>query len=320
MNTPTVTAAQETGVEHAGFRHEALLYEADREFVAAATSFICEGVTANEPTLVMVPGEKVTRLREQLDPSELVSFADMHEVGSNPARIIPAWRSFTAQHDGKRLRGIGEPIWPERRRAELAECQLHESLLNLAFADAPAFRLLCPYDTAALSADVIAEARRSHPFVLAGDRPTHSPEYNGLEAVSATFDGDLPTPPDHAAELAFGPGQLVHVRGFVSHHAASTGLGKARVGDLVTAINELATNSLLYGGAYGSVRIWADTDGLSCEVRDEGTISDPLIGRRSPDTDQNGGRGMWMANQLCDLVRVRSSSAGTIVRVHLRHR
>ncbi|MGI8873571.1 MAG: hypothetical protein ACR2KP_04455 [Egibacteraceae bacterium] len=36
-----------------------------------------------------------------------------------------------------RLRGAGEPIWPERRPAELVECQRHESLLNVAFADGP---------------------------------------------------------------------------------------------------------------------------------------------------------------------------------------
>ena len=30
-----------------------------------------------------------------------------------------------------------------------------------------------------------------------------------------------------------------------------------------------------------------------------------------------GGRGVWMANQLCDLVQVRSSDDGTVVRLHM---
>ena len=34
------------------------------------------------------------------------------------------------------MRGIGEPIWADRRPDELDECQLHESLINLAFAGA----------------------------------------------------------------------------------------------------------------------------------------------------------------------------------------
>ena len=67
----------------------------------------------------------------------------MEVIGRNPARIIPAWRRFVADHateDGGGMRGIGEPIWAERALDELAECQLHEWLLNLAFA-ADSFRL-----------------------------------------------------------------------------------------------------------------------------------------------------------------------------------
>ena len=40
------------------------------------------------------------------------------ELGANPARIIPAWQEFVAEHaaPGRRVRGIGEPIWAGRRR------------------------------------------------------------------------------------------------------------------------------------------------------------------------------------------------------------
>ena len=31
-----------------------------------------------------------------------------------------------------------------------------------------------------------------------------------------------------------------------------------------------------------------------------------------------GGRGVWLANQLCDLVQIRSGAAGTVVRLHAR--
>ena len=56
----------------------------------------------------------------------------MAVLGHNPARIIPAWRDFADAHAGP-IRGIGEPIWPGRGADELVECQLHESLLNVAF-------------------------------------------------------------------------------------------------------------------------------------------------------------------------------------------
>ena len=53
-----------------------------------------------------------------------------------------------------------------------------------------------------------------------------------------------------------------------------------------------------------------------CEVSDSGVVTDPMTGRLAPDTDELDGRGLWMVNQLCDLVQLRSSSAGTTVRVH----
>ena len=55
---------------------------------------------------------------------------------------------------------------------------------------------------------------------------------------------------------------------------------------------------------------------LVVEVRDAGRIADPLVGRQLPSWDAVGGRGLWLANQLCDLVQIRSSDTGTVVRIH----
>jgi hypothetical protein len=54
-----------------------------------------------------------------------------------------------------------------------------------------------------------------------------------------------------------------------------------------------------------------------CEISDAGSIADPLVGRENPPVDRLGGRGLWMANQLCDLVQVRSGAFGTVVRLHV---
>ena len=103
----------------------------------------------------------------------------MAEVGVNPARIIPAWREFVDTHTGRgrRLRGIGEPIWAQRSPDELVECQRHEALLNLAFADAEDFWLLCPYDVEALEPDVIEKAHHSHPVMVADGGSHESATY-----------------------------------------------------------------------------------------------------------------------------------------------
>jgi anti-sigma regulatory factor (Ser/Thr protein kinase) len=90
--------------------------------------------------------------------------------------------------------------------------------------------------------------------------------------------------------------------------------------DLTLAVDEIAANSLLHGGGRGVLRVWAEPDTLVCEVSDEGVIRNPLVGRVRPALDRLGGRGFWLANQLCDLVQVRSGPAGTVVRLHVRRR
>ena len=66
------------------------------------------------------------------------------------------------------------------------------------------------------------------------------------------------------------------------------------------------------------LRIWTEGGSLVCEVADDGVITDPLVGRREPPLDRAGGRGLWLANQLCHLVQIRSGAAGTTVRLHAR--
>jgi hypothetical protein len=141
----------------ATFHHEAVFYAGDNEFVERSRAFVEAGLEREEPVLVMVGSRKVALLREALGArADDVHFADMEVVGRNPARIIPAWSRFVADHAGSGggMRGIGEPIWAGRNPNELSECQLHESLINLAFAEADEFRLICPYDTSALPEDV----------------------------------------------------------------------------------------------------------------------------------------------------------------------
>src|SRR3954451_8296504 len=99
------------------FRHEAMLYDGPETFVAAAAPFIRAAVAADEPIMVAVGAEKIDLLRSHLgDDAEGVAFADMAEVGANPARIIPAWRDFldATPGRGRPRRGMGEPIWADR--------------------------------------------------------------------------------------------------------------------------------------------------------------------------------------------------------------
>jgi hypothetical protein len=66
------------------------------------------------------------------------------------------------------------------------------------------------------------------------------------------------------------------------------------------------------------LRRWREDDAVVCETMDAGELSDPLAGRSLPVADSANGRGLWLINHLCDLVQVRSSASGTVVRVRQR--
>jgi len=303
------------------FRHEAFMYAGRDAFVEGMSAFIRDGVAAGEPTLVVVAAPKIRLLAEALgDDASGVLFADMADVGSNPARIIPAWREFVAAHAGagRALRGIGEPIYPERTSVEMVECHRHEALLNLAFADTPAFWLVCPYDTDALAPEVVATARHTHPAVVEDGVSRESALFDGLEAVAAPFADPLPDPPAGAAEHEVRLDALSSLRMFVRAQAARAGLGAVPTRDLLVAVNEVATNSVRHGGGRGRVLVWQEPGAVVCEVRDDGRIHAPLAGRERPRRGQVGGYGLWLANQLCDLVQVRAYASGGAVRLHMR--
>ena len=62
---------------------------------------------------------------------------------------------------------------------------------------------------------------------------------------------------------------------------------------------------------------------MLCEITDRAVIDNPMTGRSAtPATTGTGAdrrdRAIRLANQLCDLVQVRSGPDGTTVRIHIR--
>lgn len=302
------------------FRHEALFYAGLDDFVQRTSRFIREGLNNDESILVAVSAQKIQALQDELgQDAGRVHFADMAELGLNPARIIPAWHEFVDANTkvDRGFRGIGEPIWADRPPAELVECQRHESLLNLAFANSGPWVLACPYDTQTLPADVIEEAYRTHPFVNNGSLGPSS-IYHGLAEFSTPFDKPLPEPAASPQQLFIAQkSQFFQARRFVAERARAIGLSEERTADLALAVNEVVTNSMRYGGGHASLRMWHEPDRVICEVRDGGGISEPLAGRVRPATSQDGGFGLWLVNQLCDLVQIRVLDGDSVIRMHV---
>jgi anti-sigma regulatory factor (Ser/Thr protein kinase) len=302
----------------ASYRHEAMLWRGVDDFLAGCVPFIREGIAAEEPVMVASTRERVGLLQESLGTdADAVRFVDMEELGANPARIIPAWASFVRDAGGRASRGIGEPIWAGRSPAEIAECQLHERLLNLALTEDTPLWLRCPYDVEGLPGAVIDEAERSHPAVTdTSQASTRTQPYAGPGHAWSAFTSPLPEPPSVQVVVEFGEGDLRRVREAVVLSAERCGVPIDRVADLALAVHELAANSVVHGGGHGVLRIWCEARALLCEVADRGQVLDPLTGRHQVGPEGASGRGLWMVNHLCDLVQLRSSGSGTVVRVH----
>jgi anti-sigma regulatory factor (Ser/Thr protein kinase) len=302
-------------MQHAGFQHRALVYEGADEYLAGTIPFLWAALEDGEPVLVAAGGAQADLLMRELGgEARWVQFVAIEEVGRNPAAIIPLWRSFVDENGGGPVRGIGEPLWRGRSAAAIDECHRQESLLPLVFADDPAFSLLCAFDAASLPADTAARVAGSHRCV---ERRGQVEESTGSDPAADFLAGELPPPGAAADTFDFGLAELSEVRSRAAAAGARSGLDPPEVADLVTAAAELAANSVMHGGGRGTLRVWCENGTLLVEVEDSGLIEDPLVGRRRPLITQEGGRGLWLANRLCDLVQIRSGEQGTAVRLHV---
>ena len=298
------------------FRHVGFFYRTEADYASTVAGFLRGGLAADEPTFAVVSPAKISLVRDMLGADARgIEFADMTGVGRNPARIIPRVLAFVGRHPGRHVRYVGEPAWGGRSPAELREATRHEALINLAFATADA-EILCPYDTAELDPAVIADVRRTHPVLLSGSHQGPSPGYAAPFQIPSSCSLPLPAPPDDAMSHTYRT-DLSRVRALVLQHARTAGLTDARANDLVLAVSEVAANTLRHTRSHGTLTIWHDQDEIICEIHDDGTIADPLAGRRMPAPDAARGHGLWLVHQVCDLVELRSDGTGTTVRMHM---
>ncbi|MFJ7272387.1 anti-sigma factor RsbA family regulatory protein [Streptomyces sp. NPDC099050] len=306
---------------HGAFVHPALFYRDLPEYVAGVGGFVRDSLSAGAPVLVAVPGPHLDSLRESLGADAAgVTWTDMTELGRNPGRILAALQDFADLHVSRPARIVGEPIWPGRSPAEVLEATRHEALINTAFSGRQA-TILCPYDVQGLAPAVLADARRTHPTLIEDGQDLPSPAYTDAARVSADCDRPLPEPEGEAARFAYAHGGLAEVREYAEAWARGTALAPARRSDLVLAVSEAAANSLSHGGGKGTLRLWTTSGarvGVVAEIHDGGHLADPLAGRRRPSlATTNGGRGLWMIHQLCDLVEVRATDTAFTLRLHM---
>lgn len=297
--------------------HDALLYHGTEQLISGTRRFVEQGLELGEPVLVAVSSANLEVLRTGLkDSADRIRLEDMSCAGRNPGRIMTVMQDWSDRHAG-RVRFAGEPIWPGRSNAELAEGIRHEALINVAFADA-AVTVLCPYDAERLTSDVLSSAERTHPSLARADGGRRaSVAYSDPLEVYSSAATPFSDPTGKVAELVFDD-DLVALRQFAAASGPGGDLTSGALADFVFSLNELAANVIRHGQGRGRMRIWRDAGTVVGEVTGPGYVSDALAGRRRPAPAAAGGRGLWLLNQLCDLVELRTGERGTTVRVRMQ--
>ncbi len=121
----------------------------------------------------------------------------------------------------------------------------------------------------------------------------------------------------------FGRDEITLVRHEVSGRLTAVGLTGDRLQGFVLAVNEVVTNVVLHAGGQGRVALWLAGGSAWCTVTDSGPgipahyLSRPEV----PGAFEVGGRGIWLAYQLCDEVTMATGPIGTTIglRIGLPH-
>src|SRR5438874_9543855 len=98
-----------SGAAGDGLRHMALPYRSRAHYLREVRVFVRAALARDEPVMVAVPGPRAGQLRAALGAGAGgVAFADMEEIGGNPARVIPAVTDFADTHRGRRVSWVSE--------------------------------------------------------------------------------------------------------------------------------------------------------------------------------------------------------------------
>jgi anti-sigma regulatory factor (Ser/Thr protein kinase) len=293
--------------------HDAFVYASDDDYLASMVPFVRDGIDDGAAVIAVTVPRNESLLRAALGPhADGVTFVDARTWFPRPATTVATYHSlFMDRLDAgaRNIRVIGE-VQFGASSADHREWMCYESILNRSFAQLPGW-IVCPYDTRELPPDVIDSAPRTHPFVSSGDSRGPSDVYEAPNEYVARVQprDDMPTRRPEL-ELAL-TDDVVSIRKSLSEVVVNSGVEDQRRDLFVLACNELVTNAVVHGGGTGRIRVWVDADGAVCEVADAGPgLHDTLVGYLPPGSDSQSGRGLWLAHQLCDAVRVNPSAAG----------
>jgi len=179
----------QTTVSPAPFSHSALIFESDEELVGGAIPFVTEGIARSECVMVITAERQATVLRDALgDAARTVEFKDASEWYRSPSTALNAYRALLneqLERGAHWIRIVGEAMWAGQSTAEAEAWMRYESMVNLAFASAPA-TIMCLYDARSAATSLLADACRTHPELVHALERDPSADYQSPEEFLLT--------------------------------------------------------------------------------------------------------------------------------------
>jgi len=308
---------------HAATQHHAFFYDGAKQFVDGATAFARDGIHSGAHVIVALTDEKSRSTREALGPlADTVEFVDATQLY---VRHGPMFRSIFEQlvrhasPDGPGLRLVAEQPLGDRQRADVCAYLRYEAAANAAYQSFNA-QVLCPYDTR-LGDDILDAAQRTHPRTWQPDGGEPNDGFEDPRAFIRRFvrDRDAAAVRDVQVQPLEQREDVARARALARARATAAGLDRQASEELVIAVSEVVANAFLHGAAPRSLRSYEDDEHLVVQVRDGGRgPADPLVGYLPPDSERPGGRGLWLAHQLCDIVEVVQDDRHTDVFLQMR--
>jgi anti-sigma regulatory factor (Ser/Thr protein kinase) len=301
--------------EERGFRHGALVYESQDEYVACAVPFLKEGLEAGEGAIVAHTKPGLAMMREALGPDAAhVTFVDVSSAYTRPARTLASYYHVYVEELGKSpsLRLVADvQFGPDPAEWDLWTA--YEAVFNRSYAHLPAW-VVCTYSANGTPDRIIDGVWRTHPEVRAGDTWHTSDRFEDPDELLGALTPE-PRPLSGLRSIGFG-GDLEEFRERLARKLAAAKVSDASVLDMLLAATEIAENALEHGGGVQDVRVGHADGRFVCEVVDRGEgFDDPAAGYIAP--RPGVGRGLWVARQLTWRLEFFPSADGFTVRLWL---
>jgi anti-sigma regulatory factor (Ser/Thr protein kinase) len=297
------------------FRHNALVYESQDEYVASSVPFLREGIEAGEGAIVAHTKPGLAMMREALGAdAEHVTFVDVSSSYTRPARTLASYHKVFAEQLRKTptLRAVADvQFGPDPGEWEM--WMGYEAVFNRSFDHLPAW-VWCTYNGNRLPDPIRDAVWRTHPEVVAEDAWHTSGLYEEPESLLRRITPE-PAQLSGLRPIAFGR-NVEEFRERLARELVAEEVAEAKALDMLVAATEIATNAIEHGGGMEEVRVGRAEGRLVCEIVDRGTgFDDPVAGYLPPQDDV--GRGLWVARQLTWHIEFIRSPRGFTARIWL---